>query len=170
MGRFRLARFILLFAILYAILFWLLIGSGPVRFLNTAIHGLTRGQTVLAGEILQLLGEPVTATGTALGGGGFACDVAEGCNGMSALTLLLAGLLAFPAPWRARGLGAFVLIPAVLLVNLIRIVGLYEVGAHCPSHFALSHVYGGQVFVILATAGGWWGWLTWVSRSHAQSS
>jgi exosortase/archaeosortase family protein len=162
--------FLGLFGLSYAILYWLLNGSGPLPFVNQGIDELTRAQASIAGHLLRALGEQVTSSGTALIGQSFSCDVNEGCNGMSAVVLLLAGLLSFPATFRNRLLGGLVLIPTVFVVNVVRIAGLYLVGSHAPAWFVVSHVYVGQVLVILVSASLWWSWLSWSFRGRRPSS
>ncbi len=163
-------QFILLFGGAFGLLVWLLDGAGPVAWFNRGIHQFTLFQASTAASMLRVLGESVTAHGAVIGGAAFSCEVDTGCNGMTAVALLAAGLLSFPTSWRARALGLLVLLPAVVAVNLVRIALLYWVGAHFPAHFGTVHVYVGQVLVITATAGLWWIWLTWSSQRPVASS
>jgi len=163
-------RFVLGFGLGYLVLNWFLSGSGPAPFLNDAIDGLTRIQTAAAERILRFFGEDVTRTGDVLRGPSFSCAVGDGCSGMSAITLVIAGLLSFPAPVRRKVLGFVVLVPAVLIVNILRIAGLFWTGVHAPAVFNLAHVYIGQVVVIVVTLALWWLWISWSSRPRAASS
>jgi exosortase/archaeosortase family protein len=163
-------RFVLVFAVLFGALLWLFDGDGPVPAFNSGIGALTDVQTRGAGFLVSLTGEPVTSEDTVLRGPGFACQVDTGCNGMSAVVLLLAGILSFPgAVLRARLLGILVLVPAVLLLNIVRIAALYWTGAHYPQWFGTSHVYVWQTVVIVVTAFLWLAWLSWKSRPAAAS-
>jgi exosortase/archaeosortase family protein len=162
--------FVLTFVVVYVLLAWVLGGAGPIPAVNTFIRRLTEVQAHLASGVLRLFAQKVSMMGTVIVGPVFSCDVAQGCNGMSALMLLAAGLLSFPAPIRHRLLGLLCLAPAVLLVNVARIAALYWTGAHWREHFTDAHVYVGQVVVIVVTAGLWFGWLSWTSRRPAASS
>ena len=162
--------FVASFGLLYGMFFWILTGSGPLRVVNQCIHFLTVGQTDFAAKLLNWTGENTKNLGTVLMGSHFSCDVNDGCNGMSAVTLLLAGLLSFPASSRHRALGALILIPVVFAVNTIRIGGLYLAGAHRPELFNILHVYVGQVIVIMVTATLWGSWLIWSTSGKRQSS
>ena len=162
--------FILTFGVSFALLTWILGGAGPLPAVNRFIQQVTQAQADAAAGLLRMIGEDLTVTGSVLGGETFACDVREGCNGMSALTLLLAGLLSFPATIRQRLAGLVILTPVVAIVNIIRIAGLYWTGAHLRDRFVDMHVYVGQVVVILVTAGAWLGWLSWTSRKRAARS
>jgi len=166
----RIARFAVLFGVAFGVFMWLLDGHGPVDAVNRVIHGWTEIQTLAAAKLVGLLGGSATAQGTYLGGPGFSCEVDVGCNGMSAAALLLAGLVSFPAGWRARIAGAGLLLPAVFAVNVVRLAGLYWTGVHWPELFAPMHVYVGQAVVILVSAGLWLAWLSWNSPSRAASS
>jgi exosortase family protein XrtM len=76
-------------------------------------------------------------------------QVGQGCEGIDCLLLLIAAVLAFPAPWKAKlgALGAGV--PLIYLCNLARIAALYHVQRHAPAYFDLMHIYVGQTFIIL---------------------
>jgi exosortase/archaeosortase family protein len=163
-------RFGVVVLVLFALFFWLLEGSGPVDALNRAVGGLTLAQTEAAAFGLRLLGQSVERQGALLFSPAFTCEVGEGCNGMVAVTLALAGLLAYPASWRRRLAGVALLLPAILLVNIVRIGGLWFVGRHRPELFDAAHVYVGQVFVIVLTAAFWWLWLTWRPETRTASS
>jgi len=162
-------RFLLGFGFSFGILYWLLRGNGPASALNDAVGALTLVQTRVAGVLLGILGEPVKQQANTLFGGEFTCAVDTGCNGMTAVTLLAAGFVAFPVPWRSRLAGFVVLLPAVLAVNVVRIAGLYWTGVHHAAWFGPAHVYVGQVLVILATTALWLAWLSWTSRPRAAS-
>jgi exosortase/archaeosortase family protein len=163
-------RFVAFFGIGYLLLHWLASGSGPLPAVNTAIQELTVVQTMAAEQLLRLVGEPVRRDGDLLMGAAFSCEVGEGCNGMSALNLVLAGILSFPALPRRKLAGLLLLVPAVFAINIFRIAGLYWTGVHHPSFFNMAHVYVGQVLVIIVTVVLWWFWIAWNSRPLVASS
>lgn len=165
----RALRFIATFGLLFVTLLWLFDGAGPIRAVNQWIMAFTRFQTRVAAGLLRGLGDTVTVSGSTLIGPAFSCEVDTGCNGMSALILLAAGILAFPATWRIRGLG-LVLLPGIVLINIFRLAALHSIGSHLPSWFGPAHVYGGQVVVIVLTVALWFVWMTWTFRSPAGSS
>ena len=167
-SRWIVVRFLILFGALFGLLLWILDGTGPVAGLNAAINRITLLQARAAAGLLRWVGQEVSASGASLDGPGFACTVDTGCNGMSAVVLMAAGLLSFPVPFRFRALGVL-LLPLILLINVIRIAGLYWTGVHAPDWFGSAHVYGGQVLVILLTMFLWLGWLTWASSTRGRS-
>jgi exosortase/archaeosortase family protein len=164
------ARFVILFGLVFGIALWLLDGDGPVTALNTGIGALTTAQARGAGLLLSATGETVEADGPVLRGPRFSCDVDTGCNGMSAVILLVAGIVCFPATaFRTRLAGILVLVPVVLVLNVVRIAALYWTGAHRPQWLEISHVYFWQTVMIAATAFLWLSWLSWKSRPSVAS-
>jgi exosortase H (IPTLxxWG-CTERM-specific) len=53
---------------------------------------------------------------------GFAMVIVAGCNGVEAMLVLLAGILAYPAPWRSKLIGLAIGAVAIQALNLVRIV------------------------------------------------
>jgi exosortase H (IPTLxxWG-CTERM-specific) len=98
---------------------------------------------------LRVLGEPISVSGTAISGGGFAVNIENGCNGLETALLFVSAVLAFPAPWRARLLGGLAGLAAIQLVNLVRVVSLFWIGRHYPVFFRSSHTVIWQSAVVL---------------------
>jgi len=78
--------------------------------------------------------------------------VAAGCNGVEAMFLILAGVLAVPAAWavRARALACY--LPLLFVINLLRVDGLLYVLVRFPEHMSLAHdqvAQGIMVIVVL---------------------
>ena len=109
----------------------------------------TSGIAAVSGAILRLLGEPAAVAGTTISGGGFGVNIENGCNGIETALLFVSAVLAFPAPWRARLLGAAAGLAAIQAINLVRVVSLYWVGRHYPSLFQSSHTVIWQSLVVL---------------------
>ena len=103
--------------------------------------------------VLRAVGEPTVASGTRITSPSFAVDVKNGCNGVEAMLILLAAVLAFPAPWRSRlaALAAGALVIQVL--NLVRVVSLFWLGAHHREVFDLFHTAVWQTLLILTAVG-----------------
>ena len=137
-----LARFLALLVGSYVFVAW-----QPVN--DRAIVPFTTGIASVSGAVLKILGEPVVVTGTRISGGGFGVDIENGCNGVETALLFVSAVLAFPAPWRARLLGAASGLLAIELVNLVRVVSLYWIGRHHPSIFRSSHTVIWQSLVVL---------------------
>ena len=90
---------------------------------------------------------------------GFAVTILAGCNGVEAMIVLVAGMLAFPAPWRARLLGIALGILAVQALNLVRIVSLFYLGQWDRAAFEWAHLYLWQGLIMLDALVVWILWL-----------
>jgi exosortase H (IPTLxxWG-CTERM-specific) len=145
------------FAILVAA--YLLIAWSPVN--DNVIVPFTKGVARVSGEILKVVGEDVKIMGTVISGPRFGVNINNGCNGVEAMLILLACIVAFPASWRARGIGLLLGALAVQVLNAVRIITLYLLGAYQPRLFDLFHTAVWQIVIILVAIGFF---LVWSSR------
>jgi exosortase H (IPTLxxWG-CTERM-specific) len=125
------------------------------------IEPFTAGIAKASGAMLDLMGQDVQMRGTVIQGKRFAVNIRNGCNGVEAMLIFLAAVLAFPAPWKSRLWGLGFGIVAIQLVNLIRVVALYLTGAYLPRLFDTSHTVIWQTVVILC---GVLLWVFWANR------
>lgn len=126
------------------------------------VQPLTNAVTVASAWVISLLEPGVVAAGSAITGPNFSVNILHGCNGTTPAAMIIAGVLAYPATWKARAFGLVVGSAWVQLVNLLRIVLLYELGRYgLVAAFESVHLYVAQVVVILATAAFW---LFWIGR------
>jgi exosortase H (IPTLxxWG-CTERM-specific) len=115
--------------------------------------GAFDADAVAHGKILQ------TASGS------FAVSIERGCNGIEAVIILVAAMLAFPASWKHRlaGIGAgFVAIQAL---NLVRIISLFYLGQWNRLWFDWFHLYLWQALIILDALVVFLLWLRWLPRA-----
>jgi exosortase H (IPTLxxWG-CTERM-specific) len=134
------------FAILVAA--YLVIAWNPVN--DRVIVPFTAALAQSAGAILRVLGEAVTVRGTVVGTPTFAVNINNGCNGVEAMLILLASIVAFPASLKARAIGLALGAIAVQLLNEVRIVTLYLLGAYHPRVFDMFHTAVWQIVIIAA--------------------
>lgn len=155
--------------ITFLVLFAVLLGGGfaliSLNWVNdNVIEPFTGGIARVSGAVLDVLGQDVRMNGTVIQGSRFAVNIRNGCNGVEAMLIFLAAVLAFPAPWRSRGLGLVLGILAIQLVNLVRVVVLFLTGAYFPKLFDTSHTVIWQTVVILFSV---LLWIYWVNRFAA---
>lgn len=153
----------------FLILFVVLLGGSftliSLNWVNDhVIEPFTGGIAKVSGATLDLLGQDVRMQGTIIRGKRFAVNIRNGCNGVEAMLIFLAAVLAFPAPWRARLLGLALGMVAIQAVNLVRVVALYLTGAYFPSWFDASHTVVWQTVVILFSV---LLWILWANRLAA---
>jgi len=92
---------------------------------------------------------------------GHGVSIEAGCNGLEAMILLAAAMLAFPAPW-ARKLGGIVLGGvAIQALNIVRIVSLYYLSRWNASWFEWAHLYLWQPLIMVDVLVVWLVWLRW---------
>ena len=120
-------RFVVLFGLLLLGLFSLELWQ-PVQ--DLFIQPFTRGLATVSAGLITPFDHSVIAEGKVLRfeDTGFAVSIESGCNGVEAMIVLLAALLAYPAPWRAKGAAITVGFVAIQVLNLARIVSLLYLG------------------------------------------
>ncbi len=90
---------------------------------------------------------------------GFAVTILAGCNGIEAMIVLCAAVLAYPAPPRHKLLGLVAGIAAIQVLNLVRIVSLFYLGQWNRAVFEWAHLYAWQVLIMLDALIVWLLWL-----------
>jgi len=150
--------FVALFLVLLAGSFTLLSVSWVDQH---AVVPFTAAVAGASGQILQVLGQNIERQGTVILSDRFSVNIENGCNGVEAMLIFIAAVLAFPAPWKARLWGVVLGLVAIQAVNLIRVVGLYLTGAYLPEYFDTTHTVIGQTVVILSSVVLW---LVWAQR------
>jgi len=118
---------------------------------------------------LKTLGEPARSVGTRISAPGFAVDVKNGCNGVEAMLILVAAVLAFPAPWGRRLAGIAVGIAVIQALNLVRVVSLFWLGVHRRDIFETFHTAVWQTILILVAVGVFLLWSRRVGNREARA-
>ena len=114
--------------------------------------GFFDANAIAHGKILQ------TASGS------FAVSIERGCNGIEAVIILVAAMLAFPAAWKHKlaGIGAGFI--AIQALNLVRIISLFYLGQWNRVWFDWFHLYLWQALIILDALVVFLLWLRWLPR------
>lgn len=149
-----LVGFVLLLGGSFALISW-----NPVN--DRVIEPFTGAIARAGGATLNLLGQGTSMQGTVIRNEHFAVNIRNGCNGVEAMLIYFAAVLAFPATWRSRLLGVGLGLVAIQLVNLVRVVALFLTGVYLPKLFDSSHTVIWQTIVILA---GVLLWILWANR------
>jgi exosortase H (IPTLxxWG-CTERM-specific) len=152
------ARFCALFAVILAALFaaeltppaqalLVLPWTAGLAHASAALVGLFDPHVAAAGKVLQ---------GTA---SGFAVSIEAGCNGIEAAIILIAAMLAYPAPWRSRAIGIAAGLAAVQALNVVRVVSLFYLGQWNHAAFEWAHLYLWQALIMLDVLVVWLVWM-----------
>jgi exosortase H (IPTLxxWG-CTERM-specific) len=151
-------QFLVLFVAILAASFTL-IAWNPVN--DHVIEPFTGGIAKVSGKTLELLGQGTRMQGSIIRNSRFAVNIKNGCNGVEAMLIYFAAVLAFPAPWKSRAAGLVLVFVAIQLVNLVRVVALFLTGVYFPKLFDSSHTVIWQTVVILS---GVLLWILWANR------
>ena len=156
------ARFFILFALFAAeltppvqsavVLPW----TGAVAHLSAGLIALFDSQVAAHGKILQS-----TANG-------FAVSIEAGCNGLEAAIVLVAAMLAFPAPWMHRVIGILAGLSAVQVLNVVRVISLFYLGQWSLKVFEWAHLYLWQALIMLDVLVVWLVWLRTLPASRSR--
>jgi exosortase H (IPTLxxWG-CTERM-specific) len=79
----------------------------------------------------------------------FAVSIEAGCNGVEATLVLVAAIVAFPAPWPHRLRGIVVGVVAVQALNIVRVISLFYLGRWNRDVFEWAHLYVWQALIML---------------------
>ena len=140
-------RFIILYVI-YMIIAFILVDYKPVHDLLRLDEYYTGGVVYLSRFLIELIQIPVTAQGAFLHLSNAIMEVKFGCNGLEAILLFTAAVLAYPASWKARLLGVILGSIFLQFFNLIRIAILAWVLEYHPTVFPIMHEYITQSIMI----------------------
>jgi exosortase H (IPTLxxWG-CTERM-specific) len=161
------ARFLILFLAILGLSFFV-VALQPVN--DSVINPYTGLVARVSGAVLSLLGEEITVQDYLLRSPRFSVTIYNGCNGLITSLIFISGVLAFPASWQAKLLGAVGGLIAIQLINLIRIISLFYTGVYFPSWFDESHIFIWQSIVILAGVTLWVVWARRYGQARATSS
>lgn len=153
-----LARFLVLLGVFYFV-----VASRPVN--DAVIVPFTAGIARVSAAVLDVMGEGTAVVGTEIRSARFAVNIENGCNGVETALLFGSAVLAFPAPWKSRLVGLVLGFVAIQLINLVRVVSLFWIGAHRPALFSSSHTVLWQSIVVFC---GVLLFLLWASREQRE--
>jgi exosortase H (IPTLxxWG-CTERM-specific) len=126
----------------------------------------TQGLVLVCAVLMKLFGAPVQVSGVVLSfkSGAGAVMVTNGCNGLEVCILFAAAVLAFPAPVKARLIGAAAGVAVIQTVNLLRIMSLVVLARVAQSAFDFFHLYVWDAFIMMDGVALFLGWYSWQAR------
>jgi len=156
-------RFVTVFLLVLLALFVLEM-QVPVQ--KAVIEPFTGALAALSAGLILPFDDSVVAYGKVLQftDTGFAVSIEAGCNGVEATIVLVAAVLAFPAPWRARLLAIGAGFLAVQAMNILRIISLFYLGRWNMDAFTWVHLYLWPVLIMLDVLIVFVVYLRWLSR------
>jgi exosortase H (IPTLxxWG-CTERM-specific) len=162
-------RFLILFIVLLAVLFGLellpLVDQYFVLPWTNALAAVSAGLVQFFDASAQAHGIVLRSLRT-----GFAVSIERGCNGVEATLVLLAAILAFPAPWKNKFIGLGVGIVAVQGLNVVRVISLFYLGQWNFKVFEWAHLYVWQALIMLDVLVVWLLWVRTLPPVPASAS
>jgi exosortase family protein XrtM len=123
------------------------------------------GIVVASADVIHLITphEWVTAIANRLNSERLVLEVIRGCDGAGVAFLLIAAMVAFPAGRCHKVTGSVTALVLVFLLNQVRIVGLYYIGAYQKDWFGVVHTYLAPTLMV-AVASVYFTW--WITRGR----
>ncbi|MEI7814218.1 MAG: archaeosortase/exosortase family protein [Coriobacteriia bacterium] len=156
------ALFFVIFAVLEGVIFYFALqgGLGWLMELNARITA----------SLSSVIGIPVTLNGIQITTSRNILEIDPDCTAIQLMALYSALILAYPIPWKTRGIGLAVGIPAIAVVNIARLLGVVVASVTLsPQAFLFVHDYLFKVAMMLVVFGLWGWWLLYARRNVSQA-
>lgn len=167
-------RFFLLFVVLLTGLFALRITTFATEWVTVPFTTLLAD---ISGFLITAFDSSVVTEGVVIRSmeTGFAVAIAPGCDGIEAVIILVAAVLAFPSSWKMKAIGVGIGFLAIQALNLVRIISLFYLGEwetmRCvagepceTTWFDWFHLYLWQALIVLDALAVWLIWLRYLPR------
>jgi exosortase H (IPTLxxWG-CTERM-specific) len=114
--------------------------------------------------LMQTFDNRVVVQGSDIRNGqtGYAVSIKSGCNGVEAAMILAAAILAYPAPWLKKLTGMVIGVLAIQVLNVVRIISLYYLGAWSQKALDIAHLYVWPGLIILDALVIFLLWIHWL--------
>ncbi|MFQ5670873.1 MAG: hypothetical protein ACE5HD_10215 [Acidobacteriota bacterium] len=149
---------LMLFLGTIGVLLWLTNTAGVRR---VVVEPITRVSVMASHLLISLVDGGCQRQGTLLLGPRMTLDVEDGCNGVVAIILFTAAVVAHEAGLGAKAVGLGLGMPAIWLFNLVRIISLYAVSVLAPARVEFFHIYFWQTLIIIFVVIAWYRWAIW---------
>ena len=133
--------------------------SGTDFFEDTINLPIVLGYAWGGNALLNLFGLDTMTNGTNIIGNLFKMNIAKGCDAVSPTILFMAAVAVYPTAFSNKWKYLLIAPFAFALLNLVRIVSLYLLGAFAPSFFDFAHYEFWQGAFIILTIIAWFYWL-----------
>ena len=163
------AKFFILFVVILVSLF--AVELTPAMQ-NAVVIPWTEGLVRISAGLITTVDSQVAVFGKILQStrNGFAISIEAGCNGIEAAIMLIAAMLAFPAPWKHRVIGIVAGLIAVQTLNVVRVISLFYLGQWSVQAFIWAHLYVWQALIMLDVLIVWLIWIRALPRAATMVS
>lgn len=156
-----LARSVLFFGLLLAV-FWTVMYRWDAEV--HAFQGYLRVLSSISGTILRTTDQDVEVEGTVLRSPNFTMGVVRGCDGLEAIAMFSFAVIASPLAFRSKVIGLVLGTILLSVINILRVVTIFLVGAWRPRLFGVVHEDLWQAAMILIAVLLWCVWVDWATK------
>ena len=159
----RANKAIIRFCVIFFVLLIILAVTFPYlsdRF-NPQLTVLMTTTASVIGFVLNIFGMGVAVSGRIISASRLSIDVIGECTGLYEMLIFLAAMIAYPANFKKKLLGAAMGIPLLYLINIVRMVFIVVIGNWSPKTFDFLHLYFWQVAMIIIIVSVW---LLWIEK------
>ena len=128
---------------------------------STLVEYVAEWTATWTSQALNLIGTSTRVNGTILASDTFAVNIVAECTAVGPLVLFIGAVIAYPARLGSKLTGAVMGLIVLTVVNVVRIVTLFLIGASYPQYLNIAHLLVWQTAIILLAIVLW---LIWVER------
>jgi len=151
-------RFAVVFLLILAVVFTVNRLVEPTRFMQRYVELIAKCVVL----VLRITPFETRITGSRIWFHNFSMVVVSECSGAEAMAIFCASVIAFPATIKEKLLAVGIGLPALYVVNVLRLVCLGLLGAFASREvFQFAHVYVWQTIFILFVV---CVWLLWIEK------
>ena len=125
---------------------------------GAAADGLNSFTAASTGAILKLFGDEAVVNGSLISSPDFSIRIILECTGLVPLAIFLPAITAYPSTVKQKLVGAAMAIAGIYLINLVRTVSLFYVGAYLPRFLDTAHFLVWQCLIMLFAIILWFLW------------
>lgn len=158
-------KYALIYFLILGLLFWIETTHWAQSF---TVGTWTQFLADFSGGLMQVFDDKVVVQGSDIRNSetGYAVSIKSGCNGVEAAMILAAAILAYPAPWLKKLLGMVIGVLAIQVLNVVRIISLYYLGAWSQKALDIAHLYVWPGLIILDALVIFLLWIHWLGRER----
>ena len=160
------------YALIYFVILGALFGLETTPWAQSFTVGTwTQFLADFSGGLMQLFDAAVVVQGSDIRNSqtGYAVSIKSGCNGVEAAMILAAAILAYPAPWLNKLTGMVIGVLAIQILNVVRIISLYYLGAWSQKALDIAHLYVWPGLIILDALVIFLLWIHWLGRERSSA-
>ncbi len=140
------------------------------RYLDKPLTKLEEWTAFLTASILNLLGIGAHLSSRVISMDNLSIEVIAECTGLFEILIFLAAMIAYPANYKKKLLGALYGFPLLYGINIVRMVFISAIANYYPKSFEFLHLYFWQITMILIILSVWVWWIQKIVKYERKTS